>query len=136
MQDLKHYEIVCLVHPDQSEQVPLMIDKYSDLVVKQQGLVHRVEDWGRKNLAYPINKVSKAHYILMNITVSNTTLQELKEVFRYNDAVIRSLILSVKQPISEASIQLKEKDRRVAELDADIRTPHNLQSVELESSAS
>lgn len=132
MQDLKHYEIVFLVHPDQSEQVPLMIDKYSDLVVKQQGIVHRVEDWGRKNLAYPINKAAKAHYILMNITVSNATLQELKEVFRYNDAVIRSLVLRVKQPISEPSIQLKEKDRRVAEVDADVRAPHNVKSAELE----
>ena len=112
MNDLKHYEVVFLVHPDQSEQVPAMIERYSNLITQRQGKIHRMEDWGRRQLAYPINKVSKAHYVLMNMACDNDTLKEMKEAFRYNDAVVRSLILRVKRPISEASALLKEKENR------------------------
>jgi small subunit ribosomal protein S6 len=112
MHDLKHYEIVFLVHPDQSEQVVAMIQRYTSLVLEQQGQVHRVEDWGRRQLAYPIHKITKAHYVLMNVALNNSALQEIKDAFRYNDAVMRSLILRVKQPISEASVFLKEREQR------------------------
>lgn len=109
---MKHYEIVFLVHPDQSEQVPGMIERYSSLVTQKKGKIHRVEDWGRRQLAYPIDKILKAHYVLMNIECDNETVSELGNAFRYNDAVIRNLILNVKRPITEASPLLKEKDTR------------------------
>lgn len=109
---MKHYEIVFLVHPDQSEQVPGMIERYSSLVTQKKGKIHRVEDWGRRQLAYPIDKILKAHYVLMNIECDNETVNELGNAFRYNDAVIRNLILTVKRPITEASPLLKEKDTR------------------------
>lgn len=112
MSDQRHYEVVFLVHPDQSEQVPAMIERYSNLITQRKGKIHRLEDWGRRQLAYPINKVSKAHYVLMNMACDNDTLKEMKDAFRYNDAVIRSLILRVKRPISEASALLKEKENR------------------------
>lgn len=112
MNDQRHYEVVFLVHPDQSEQVPAMIERYSNLITQRKGKIHRLEDWGRRQLAYPINKISKAHYVLMNMACDNDTLKEMKDAFRYNDAVIRSLILRVKRPISEASALLKEKENR------------------------
>ena len=112
MNEQRNYEVVFLVHPDQSEQVPAMIERYSNLITQRQGKIHRMEDWGRRQLAYPINKVSKAHYVLMNMACDNDTLKEMKEAFRYNDAVVRSLILRVKRPISEASALLKEKENR------------------------
>jgi small subunit ribosomal protein S6 len=108
---MKHYEIVFLVHPDQSEQVPAMIDRYSNMVTQKKGKVHRLEDWGRRQLAYPINKVLKAHYILMNIECDKETLAELSNTFRYNDAVIRNLIINRKKAITDPS-PLKEKDSR------------------------
>src|SRR5476651_1081805 len=109
---MKHYEIVFMVHPDQSEQVPAMIDRYTNMVTQRKGTLHRLEDWGRRQLAYPINKISKAHYVLMNIACDNDTLKEMKDAFRFNDAVIRSLILRVKRAISEPSTLLKEKENR------------------------
>lgn len=109
---MQHYEIVFLVHPDQSDQVPAMIDRYSNIVTTRQGKLHRVEDWGRRQLAYPINKVLKAHYILMNIECDKETIDELANAFRYNDAVIRNLILKVKRAIKDSSPLLKEKDSR------------------------
>ena len=109
---MKHYEIVFLVHPDQSEQVPAMIDRYSGIVTQRSGTVHRVEDWGRRQLAYPINKLLKAHYVLMNVECDKETVDELSNAFRYNDAVIRNLILNVKRPMKEASPLLKEKESR------------------------
>lgn len=112
MSDSRHYEIVLLVHPDQSEQVPAMIERYSNVVTQRQGKIHRTEDWGRRQLAYPIHKISKAHYVLMNIACDNEALKELKDAFRYNDAVIRSLVLRVKQAVSEPSSLLKEKENR------------------------
>ncbi len=89
---MRHYEIVFLVHPDQSEQVPSMIERYHAVVKDSGGLVHREEDWGRKQLAYPINNAHKAHYVLMNVECDNETLEELKRLFKYNDSVIRNLI--------------------------------------------
>lgn len=109
---MKHYEIVFLVHPDQSEQVPAMIERYSNIVTQKKGKIHRLEDWGRRQLAYPIDKVLKAHYVLMNIECDKETLNELNNAFRYNDAVIRNLVLNMKGPVTEASPMVKEKDSR------------------------
>ncbi len=107
---MKHYEVVFLVHPDQSEQVPAMIERYSNMVTQRKGTIHRLEDWGRRQLAYPINKVLKAHYVLMNIECDKETLDELSNAFRYNDAVIRNLILNVKRAVKDPSPLLKEKE--------------------------
>ncbi len=112
MSDLRHYEVVFLVHPDQSEQVPAMVERYSNIINQRQGKIHRTEDWGRRQLAYPINKISKAHYVLMNMACDNEALKELKDAFRFNDAVIRSLVLRVKRAVSEPSVLLKEKENR------------------------
>jgi small subunit ribosomal protein S6 len=109
---MKHYEVVFLVHPDQSEQVPAMIERYQGIVTQKKGKIHRVEDWGRRQLAYPINKLLKAHYVLMNIECDKDTVDELGNAFRYNDAVIRNLILNVKHAVKEPSPLLKEKDGR------------------------
>jgi len=94
---LRHYEIVFIVHPDQSEQVPAMIERYRNTITTGNGKVHRIEDWGRRQLAYPIAKVFKAHYVLMNIEVSNQTLTELDQAFKFNDAVVRHLIVAKKE---------------------------------------
>ncbi|MEE9452581.1 MAG: 30S ribosomal protein S6 [Gammaproteobacteria bacterium] len=113
---MRHYEVVFLVHPDQSEQVPVMIKRYSDLVTKGGGNVHRLEDWGRRQLAYPINKIHKAHYVLMNIECGEKVLIELKEGFRFNDAVIRELIIKRDEAITEASpLVKKEKEESEGE---------------------
>lgn len=109
---LRHYEVVFLVHPDQSEQVPAMIERYSNLITGHKGKIHRLEDWGRKPLAYPINKIMKAHYVLMNIECNQATVDELGDNFRYNDAVIRNMILRVNRAITEPSSVSKEKDGR------------------------
>ena len=113
---MRHYEVVFLVHPDQSEQVPSMIERYSQLVTESEGKVHRLEDWGRRQLAYPINKIHKAHYILMNIECSGDVLDELTTLFRFNDAVLRNLIIKCKDAITEESFILKSeresKERR------------------------
>jgi small subunit ribosomal protein S6 len=110
MQQMKHYEVVFLVHPDQSEQVPAMIERYSGIVTQRKGKIHRLEDWGRRQLAYPIDKVLKAHYVLMNIECDKEALTELGNAFRYNDAVIRNLVVNVKRAINEPSPLLKEKE--------------------------
>ncbi len=107
---MRHYEIVFMVHPDQSEQVPGMIDKYSALVKDGGGSVHRVEDWGRRQLAYPINKIHKAHYVLMNIECGAETLEEISTLFRYNDAVIRDLVIKRKGAITEMSEIMKAEN--------------------------
>ncbi|MCD6040194.1 MAG: rpsF [Gammaproteobacteria bacterium] len=109
---MKHYEVVFLVHPDQSEQVSGMIDRYSNMVTQKKGKIHRLEDWGRRQLAYPINKLLKAHYVLMNIECDKETLAELSNAFLYNDAVIRNLIINTKRAITEPSPLLKEKESR------------------------
>lgn len=109
---MRHYEIVFLVHPDQSEQVPSMMQRYEALIKNAGGKIHRFEDWGRRQLAYPINKVHKASYVLMNIECDANTLKELTSNFRYNDAVIRSLVLNCKNAITEPSKMLKAKDSK------------------------
>lgn len=109
---LRHYEVVFLVHPDQSEQVPAMVERYSNLITSHKGKIHRLEDWGRRPLAYPINKVMKAHYVLMNIECDQATVDELSENFRYNDAVIRNMVLRVNRAITEPSPIAREKDGR------------------------
>ena len=109
---MRHYEIVFLVHPDQSEQVPAMIDRYRSMIEADDGTIHRLEDWGRRQLAFPINKIHKAHYVLMNIECTGKVLEELKSAFRFNDAVIRDLILSRKEPVTEQSPLAKTKDER------------------------
>ena len=113
---MRHYEEVFLVHPDQSEQVPSMTDRYTQLVTESDGKVHRLEDWGRRQLAYPINKIHKAHYVLMNIECSREVLDELVTLFRFNDAVLRNLIIKCKNAITEESFILKgereSKERR------------------------
>lgn len=114
---LRHYEVVFLVHPDQSEQVPAMIERYSNLITGRKGKIHRLEDWGRRPLAYPINKIMKAHYVLMNIECDQTTVDELGDNFRYNDAVIRNMILRVDRAITEPSPVAKEKDGRGGDMD-------------------
>lgn len=109
---MKHYEVIFMVHPDQSEQVPGMIERYSNLVTQKNGKVHRLEDWGRRQLAYPIDKILKAHYVLMNIECDKDTINELTNAFRYNDAVIRNLVLNVKHASTDASPLLKEREYR------------------------
>lgn len=105
---MRHYEIVLLIHPDQSEQVSTMVKRYRAMIEEGQGRVHRFEDWGRRQLAYPINKVHKAHYILLNVECGKETLEALKTAFRYNDAVIRDLIINVDHAISEPSVMLRK----------------------------
>lgn len=104
---MRHYEVVFLVHPDQSDQVTSMIKRYKTLVKQNDGVIHRLEDWGRRQLAYPINKVHKAHYVLMNIECDKQTIEELESSFRFNDAVIRHLILQKDEAISSPSLMMK-----------------------------
>jgi small subunit ribosomal protein S6 len=105
---MRHYEIVYLVHPDQSEQVTAMADRYKGVIEQGGGTVHRYEDWGRRQLAYPINKIHKAHYIMMNVEVNQETLDEVENLFRFNDAIIRNLVLKMKGAETEPSIMMKE----------------------------
>ncbi len=107
---MRHYEIVFLVHPDQSEQVPAMIDRYQSLITNNKGKIHRLEDWGRRLLAYPINKIHKAHYVLMNIECDAESLQQLTEGFRFNDAVIRDLVIKKDRAVTEPSPLIKSKE--------------------------
>ncbi len=100
---MRHYEIILMVHPDQSEQVTTMIERYSRSIIEAQGKMHRMEDWGRRQLTYPINKLHKAHYILMNVEAPQKIIDELEINFRFNDAIVRSMILHVKYAITEAS---------------------------------
>ena len=109
---MRHYEIVFLVHPDQSEQVPAMVERYTRAITENGGKVHRLEDWGRRQLAYPINKIHKAHYVLMNIECGNETLDELTENFRYNVAVMRNMVIRRDEAITEASIMLQSDEKR------------------------
>jgi len=108
---MRHYEIVFLVHPDQSEQVPAMIERYRATIEAAEGKIHRLEDWGRRQLAYPIQKLPKAHYVLMNIECDNKALHELESAFKFNDAVLRNLVLKVRGPVTEASPLAKSDDK-------------------------
>lgn len=106
---MRHYEVVFLVHPDQSEQVPGMVERYRSSIETSGGKVHRLEDWGRRQLAYPIQKIHKAHYILMNIECGQEALDELKSAFRFNDAVLRDMVIVMDEAITEPSPMAKEK---------------------------
>ena len=113
---MRHYEIVFIVHPDQSEQVPGMIERYRNTITQGGGTIHRIEDWGRRQLAYPIQKVFKAHYVLMNIEVANETLQELDHAFKFNDAVVRHLIVSKREAeVGPSPMMKEEKSRNVTD---------------------
>jgi len=106
---MRHYEIVFIVHPDQSEQVPGMVERYRSVVTSKGGAIHRLEDWGRRQLAYPIQKIHKAHYVLMNIEVDNETLAELEHSFKFNDAVLRHLTVKMKAAVTTPSPMMKEE---------------------------
>ncbi|WP_434353575.1 30S ribosomal protein S6 [Psychrobacter sp. HD31] len=109
---MRHYEVVLIVHPDQSDQVPGMVERYMNLVKENDGSIHRLEDWGRRQLAYPINKIHKAHYVLMNIETNGETLAQLEELFKYNDAVIRSLVIRRDEAITEESPLAKSAEEK------------------------
>jgi len=109
---MRHYEVVFMVHPDQSEQVPAMIERYRALIEGNGGAIHRLEDWGRRQLAYPINKVHKAHYVLMNVECDPATMAEIESLFRFNDAVLRNLVITRKAAVTEPSPMLKEREGR------------------------
>ena len=123
---MRHYEIVFIVHPDQSEQVPAMIERYRTMVTGQKGstpggLIHSLEDWGRRQLAYPIQKVHKAHYVLMNIECNQETLGELEHAFKFNDAVLRHLIVATTEAKVAPSPMMKEEKARSLSRDAEVR---------------
>ena len=109
---MRHYEIVFLVHPDQSEQVPAMIERYKSSIEAGNGKIHRLEDWGRRQLAYPIQNLVKAHYVLLNIEADQAVLNELVESFRFNDAVLRNLVIKRDGPDTEQSLIMKNKDEK------------------------
>ncbi len=124
---MRHYEVVFMVHPDQSEQVPAMVERYKALIEGSNGKIHRLEDWGRRQLAYPIENLVKAHYVLMNIECDQSVLNELTDSFRFNDAVLRNLVLSMDEAVTEQSLIMKHKDdkgdrRRRDEESTDIDT--------------
>jgi small subunit ribosomal protein S6 len=116
---MRHYEIVFIVHPDQSDQVPAMIERYKTLVTGRSGQIHRLEDWGRRQLAYPIQRVHKAHYVLMNIECDNETLAELENAFKFNDAVLRHLTIRTDKPEIAPSPMMKEEKSRSLTAPAD-----------------
>jgi small subunit ribosomal protein S6 len=109
---MRHYEIVFLVHPDQSEQVPAMIERYRGMIETDGGIIHRQEDWGRRQLAFPINKIHKAHYVLLNVECSKATLDEITGAFRFNDAVLRHLVIAREEAVTEPSPMAKPEDER------------------------
>ncbi len=111
---MRHYEIVFLVHPDQSSQVPAMIERYRTTIEEASGAIHRLEDWGRRQLAYPIKKIHKAHYVLMNIECDQPTLDELESGFRFNDAILRSMTIAIKEAVTEPSA-IVSADNKVTE---------------------
>ena len=120
---MRHYEIVFIVHPDQSEQVPAMIDRYKATLAAAGGKIHRIEDWGRRQMAYMIDKLAKAHYVCMNIECDQKTLDELEHAFKFNDAVLRHLIIKTKKAESEPSIMMKEVQREEARKSAQSDAP-------------
>ena len=121
---MRHYELVLLVHPDQSDQVVGMVERYIKLVQDNGGTIHRLEDWGRRQLGYPINKIHKAHYVLFNVETDGETLAELEELFRYNDAIIRSLVMRRDEAVTEESQLAKNADEKRARK-ATTRRPDN-----------
>ncbi len=115
---MRHYEIVFLVHPDQSDQVPAMIERYTTVITEAGGTIHRNEDWGRRQLAYPINNSHKAHYVLLNVEAEYAAIEELETLFRFNDAVIRSLVIKMKGPVTETSPLVKAKEEAAKRFDS------------------
>jgi small subunit ribosomal protein S6 len=109
---MRHYEIVFIVHPDQSEQVPAMIERYKGMVTARNGRMHRLEDWGRRQLTFPIQKMHKAHYVLMNVEIDQETLDELEHAFRFNDAVLRHLTTQMRAAVTEPSPMMKQEKSR------------------------
>ena len=122
---MRHHEVVLIVHPDQSDQVVGMVERYIKLVQDNNGIIHRLEDWGRRQLAYPINKIHKAHYVLFNIETDGETLEELEELFRYNDAIIRSLVMRRDEAITEESQLAKNADEKRARKATPRRSDNN-----------
>jgi small subunit ribosomal protein S6 len=120
---MRHYEIVLIIHPDQSEQVPAMIERYKGLVTAKSGKVHRVEDWGRRQLSYPIQKIAKAHYVCLNIEVDQDALDELEHGFKFNDAVLRHLTVKMAKAETAASPMMKEVSREEARKAATAEAP-------------
>jgi small subunit ribosomal protein S6 len=114
---MRHYEIVLIVHPDQSEQVPAMVDRYRQLITGRKGAIHRYEDWGRRQMTYPIQKLHKAHYVMMNIECDNETLLELEHAFKFNDAVLRHLTVSMDEAVTTPSPMMREEKPRPAASD-------------------
>lgn len=130
---MRHYEVVFLVHPDQSEQVPAMIERYRSIIENDGGQIHRLEDWGRRQLAYPIAKAHKAHYVLMNVECSQENIDELGSAFRFNDAVIRNMVIRRDEAVTEQSIMLKSKeDERPARPERD-EAPRTTPDTDVES---
>ncbi|VFP80608.1 30S ribosomal protein S6 [Candidatus Erwinia haradaeae] len=126
---MRHYEIVFMVHPDQSEQVPSMIERYSAIISAVKGTVHRLEDWGRRQLAYPIYKLQKAHYVLMNIEATQDVVDQLENQFRFNDCIIRAMVIRMKKAVTEASHMVRVKDdRREHREDVANEIPHDLET--------
>ena len=120
---MRHYEIVFIVHPDQSEQVPAMVERYKAIVTTRNGQIHRLEDWGRRQMAYPIQKVHKAHYVLMNIECDGETLAELEHSFKFNDAVLRHLTIKMKKAVTTPSPLRKEEKSRSMNIGSDEAKP-------------
>ncbi len=120
---MRHYEIVFIVHPDQSEQVPGMVDRYRQMVTSRGGRIHRLEDWGRRQLAYPIQKIHKAHYVLMNIECDGETLSELEHAFKFNDAVLRHLTVAMTRAVTTPSPMMKEKKSRSLSTEESAKPP-------------
>ena len=120
---MRHYEIVFLVHPDQSEQVPAMVERYRATIESSGGTIHRLEDWGRRQLAYPINKIHKAHYVLMNVECGSEALAEIESAFRFNDAVLRNMVLRRKEAITATSQLAKEEEKDEAPVPAAAPAP-------------
>lgn len=112
---MRHYEVVFIVHPDQSEQVPGMIDRYRQMITGRGGKIHRVEDWGRRQMTYPMQKMHKAHYVLMNIEIDNETLVEMEHGFKFNDAVLRHLTVSMSEAVTTPSPMMREERARAAD---------------------
>ncbi len=109
---MRHYEIVFLVHPDQSEQVPAMVERYRGIIEGGNGTIHRLEDWGRRQLAYPIQKLAKAHYVMLNVECTAEILAEIESAFRFNDAVLRNMVIRRNEPVTESSLMLKAKEEK------------------------
>ncbi len=119
---MRHYEIVFIVHPDQSEQVPAMVERYKGVISARNGIVHRLEDWGRRQLTYPLQKIHKAHYVLMNIECDQETVDELNNSFKFSDAVLRHLIVKMTKAVTDPSPMMKEeKSKSLMERDAEAR---------------